>query len=109
VIGAGVSINSSNAQGKSPLGWKDLIVALEAVARGNVETDSVLQKLIDASSLLEAAERVMAMAHKSGRIRDVQMKIKSLTDGGTASAAFMPNDWHDAILMLEPTVIITTN
>lgn len=112
VIGAGVSINSLNSGAESPLGWKDLIIQLETVARGNAEADPVLQKLIDAGSLLEAAERVMAKAHRSGRIRDVQLKIKSLTDGGAGGGGggnFQPNAWHDAILMLEPTIVITTN
>lgn len=113
VIGAGVSINSQNSGAESPPGWKDLIIQLESVARGNGETDPNLQKLIDAGSLLEAAERVVARAHQSGRIRDVQLKLKVLTDGGSAAGGgrdnFLPNAWHDAILMLEPTVIITTN
>ena len=100
-----------NSGDQSPLGWKDLILQLETVARGNVEADPVLHKLIDAGSLLEAAERVLAKAHQSGRIRDVQLKIKELTDGATGGGGgnFKPNAWHDAILMLEPTVVITTN
>ncbi|MGW0044698.1 SIR2 family protein [Rhodococcus sp. NPDC003348] len=109
VIGAGVSTNSCSADGSRPPSWSSLIRELSKEASGSTNVDENVEKLLQAGSLLEAAERVTTMAHMKGRIRDIQQKIRELTDGRNGSSAYMPNEWHDALMMLEPNVIITTN
>jgi hypothetical protein len=108
VVGAGVSMNSKNSDGDSPPGWKELIRRLSEVAAGSTAVDGQLQKQLDSDALLDAAERVVAKAQLNGRVRDIQKSLKDLTDG-VVGKSFEPNDWHNAILMLEPRVIVTTN
>lgn len=92
----------------APPTWEGLLRGLSDVAGLVDQEKGELEGLISAGALLEAAEFVHSTAESRARLSDVHTKLKLLTDG-PVNSNYKPNKWHDALMMLEPRVIITTN
>ncbi|MFW0181033.1 SIR2 family protein [Rothia sp. P5766] len=103
-VGAGVSMESKIGN-TSPPSWDKLLSSLSEVVNksNNVDFNSILEK-----NLLEAAEFIRFESQKNGREQEVIDKILDLVDSPNGEQ-FKSNDWHDAIELLNPNIIITTN
>ncbi len=106
VIGSGISA-SCDLAGVHPPKWEgllgDLITRLSIVDR-KLE----IEKLIEDQRLLDAAELLKQEAKRTAREQDFFNHIRAAVDGKPANH-FEGSDWHDAIVRLEPDLIVTTN
>lgn len=106
LVGAGVSV-SCVRDGIHPPGWKKLLQGL--VDRlGIADRKAEIDVLLNANRLLDAAELVKLEAKRLSREQDFFNFIRSAVDGKVGSN-FEGSDWHEAIVRLEPDLIVTTN
>lgn len=106
-VGAGVSASCSNDVGESPPNWPSLLT--KVADRIGVEARrSELNELIEHDRLLEAAELLKIDAANRARLQDMFGAIKDFVDG-PYNHQFSGSEWHDAIVLAEPRVIVTTN
>lgn len=109
VVGAGVSASSSNSAGEFPPTWKDLIKKLSIHATGNGGIGKDFDRLVESNALLDAAEFLMVVAARNGRVNDVKAAINRITDRPDKGDHFRGSKWHSALFATTPSVIITTN
>ena len=107
VIGAGVSASSQLTTGEQPPRWDKLL--LNAVPKlGGSARGGEIEKLIAENRLLDAAELIRQEAKRLGKGNDLNKYIGVAVDG-KLGANYGGSEWHEAIVRLEPNIIITTN
>lgn len=106
VVGSGVSA-SCELSGKHPPSWDGLLNGLVSKL-SIVERKAEIEELIEKERLLDAAELVKQEAKRLTREQDFYRFIRGAVDG-SGLAKFQGSAWHDAIIRLEPDLIITTN
>lgn len=104
-VGSGVSASSTNSKGDSPPGWPELLTEAAGLL-GPTARNRVVQAIV--VDPLDAAERLEFEAVKADKLADVREHICRLVDG-PADDRFQPSAWHDAIMRLSPSTIVTTN
>jgi len=99
VLGAGVSSNAKNTDGKSPKKWKDLLEGYKSlVSRGK---KTVIQKLIDQDNYLTACEVIKSCLESDKYIRELEAEYQN--------ARYEPAKIHEHIFNLDSRLIITPN
>lgn len=109
VLGAGTSKGCKNAAGASPPDWSELLRTLAATyAKGTAKTTAL--NLVSHGHHLEAAELIRVRARKEGKEQDFLNRVAEVTDGGRKlEDQYQPIALHDALLRLEPDILVTTN
>lgn len=107
-VGAGVSMGSKNMAGAGPVGWVDLLnqLATEICTEPQMR-EEVTPRLATGEYLL-AGEFIKYSASKTGNLNHYRETIVTLCDGPEADK-FLPSDLHNALIDLDPPVIVTTN
>jgi hypothetical protein len=107
VVGAGASIGCMNDEGACPPTWKGLLSRLtREFASGAAATEA--KKLIEQSAFLDAAELVKSQAIDKSKLNNFFKTISKAVDG-PAGHNFQPRPFHEALLSLNPSIIVTTN
>lgn len=108
VLGAGVSANSMNSDVKSPPLWKDLLLSMQAhVGLGE---DNTINELFKSDNYIEMAEAISYVAQKHNSLPGLKKHICNSVDGTKANGGtFGLNALQEAILELNPKIIMTTN
>lgn len=100
ILGAGVSMNSTNAQGTRPKSWSQFLdSALAEIADNRYK--SAIKKLIKASDYLTACELIKKQL---GRPSFVDLLQREFLEPG-----FIPSETHGAIFKLDAKIVITPN
>lgn len=107
-VGAGVSRASTNEAGDRPPSWSQLLTSVTSSVRPTAAEQKIVNDFIDRELLLEAAEYLHALADDRFLLNDLREAIALATDGPNGDN-FGGNEWHDAIMALEPRIIVTTN
>jgi hypothetical protein len=107
-VGAGVSMGSTNAAGQRPLGWKDLLRNLGNEICDASEMRTEVGPMIDRGEFLLAAEFIKYTATKTGNSNHYRDTIKRFCDGPDGDK-FSPSELHNALMDLDPAIIVTTN
>ena len=107
VVGAGISAESTNGNGAKPPTWANL---LNSLARQIMMSECLdnFDALINQNRLLDAAELLRFDAAERSRTQDLYTAIKEAVDG-PKNHLFRGNRWHDAMMAMEPSIIVTTN
>lgn len=107
-VGAGVSMGSKNGAMVGPVGWAELLnnLAAEICTDAQVLTD-VTPRLATGDYLL-AGEFIKYIASKTGNLNHYRETIVTLCDG-PEDDKFLPSELHNALIDLDPPVIVTTN
>lgn len=105
VVGAGVSA-SCERNGVNPPDWRDLLGGLQSHLglAGSDEIDS----LLSAHRMLDAAALIKHEALKSSKLQSFYNYLREAVDGKVGNQ-FLGSSWHEAIVRLEPDLIVTTN
>jgi hypothetical protein len=107
VVGAGVSASCSNGAGDRPPAWDKLLTDL--VSRlGLTDRGDEIADLVDKDRLLDAAELLRQECARLSKMQDLHKAIKVAVDG-KASDPFLGSLWHESIVRLDPSTIVTTN
>jgi hypothetical protein len=107
VVGAGASIGCVNDEGDTAPSWKELLLQLtREFASGQAAREA--QKLIDRSAFLDAAELLKGQAFSKSKQADFFKLISKAVDGRSGHN-FQARPFHDILLALNPSIIITTN
>lgn len=106
--GAGVSKNCRNSKGEKMLGWRELLEKLGDLDIYSPKVRQTVSKLVDAGRLLDAAECLKYHADHLGDMSEFETRFKELIEGGDRSH-FRKSEWHEEILKINPSIIITTN
>lgn len=108
VIGAGVSASSQlPSTGERPPKWDKLL--LDAIPKlGGSPRGSEIEKLISEHRLLDAAELLRQEAKRLGKGNDFNKYISVAVDG-KLGGNYGGSSWHEALVRLEPNIIVTTN
>jgi hypothetical protein len=107
VVGAGASIGCENDEGDSAPSWKELLLHLtKKFAAGRAASEA--RKLIERGAYLDAAELLKAQASSKSKQTDFFKLISKAVDGRSGHY-FQPRPFHDALLALNPSIIVTTN
>jgi hypothetical protein len=109
VLGAGTSGGCKNDAGRVPPGWRELLKLLaEAYTTGTAKTAAL--RLVAHEDYLQAAELIRVRSRGAGKEQDFLKKVAEVTDGGRKTEdQYQPVALHDALLRLEPDVLVTTN
>lgn len=107
VLGAGTSRSCTNASGRTPPSWADLLLSL-ADSFTKTKARAAAKDLVERMNYLEAAELIRVCARTEGKEQDFLGKIAEMADGGRESQ-YRPVELHDALMRLEPDIIVTTN
>ena len=107
IVGAGVSAASTNDERACPPNWVDLL-RNSAEKISMAARKSELDALLEQGRLLEAAELLRFDASERSRTQDLHQAIVDAVDGPQGHP-FQANPWHEAIVAVEPNVIVTTN
>src|SRR5680860_276129 len=105
-IGSGLSAASTNDAGGHPPTWFDLISTL-----GEMLTTQAARQRVKRRSkvdLLDAAEILVSEMRELDRLADLRSRIAELTDGPEGDR-YQPNEWHDEVMRLYPSIVLTTN
>lgn len=107
-VGAGISMGSENAAHQRPFGWKALLQELgkEICTQGQMRT--VVNPMINRNEYLLAAEFIKYTATKTGNLNHYRDTI-SLACDGPEGDRFAPSELHNALMDLDPAIIVTTN
>lgn len=105
VVGAGLSASCTSG-GTSPPAWDKLLKDITAEL-GLGREDEILE-LIEKDRLLDAAELVRQQAQRESKNQDLHKQIKVAVDGKRRHN-FTGSEWHDALIQLDPQVLVTTN
>jgi len=107
VVGSGISA-SCELDEVGPPNWKGLLKALVAKLSIDIGKAVEIEQLIVEGRLLDAAELMKQEAKRSAREQDFFNYIRVTVDG-KPTANYKGSEWHDAIVKMEPDLIITTN
>ncbi len=106
IVGSGISATSELA-GKRPPTWKKLL--RELVEKLDIkDRKDEIENLIVKERLLDAAELLRQEARRAGRDQDFLSHVRQAVDGKSPDN-YPGSAWHEALLRLEPTIIVTTN
>ncbi|MFS1876574.1 SIR2 family protein [Enterovibrio norvegicus] len=100
-IGSGISSGSKNLDDKSPPDWEKLLKNASEKFKINGEELTLVRKLIDKGSLLDAAEIIFDNANNADK--------RNLFDECFATPKFEPCNYHKLIQKINPKILITTN
>lgn len=107
LVGAGVSHSCVNDRGEHPPLWPELIMRMADAIHLRTRRPE-LEGLIDRGRLLDAAELLRIEARACRQEQTLISTLRTLVDG-TSGHSYVGGRWHDAIVKLEPSVIVTTN
>lgn len=108
VIGAGISRSTNLPGAPRPPSWVELLAGLITNLRiGGCQKNDV-EELITRDRLLDAAELIRREASATSRDNDMLKYIRMAVDGKEGQP-FSGNRWHEALVRLEPRLILTTN
>jgi hypothetical protein len=107
VVGAGASIGCQDDQGNSAPSWTGLLKELTREFASSTAAREA-RRLIEQSAFLDAAELLKSQAAARSRQTDF-LKFVSKAVDGRPGHNFQPRAFHDALLELDPPVIVTTN
>lgn len=109
-VGAGVSMSSTNNADERPPNWEELLRELSTKFAAHQPTSNSISvnELIDSGRFLEAADALVHRADLAGDMNEFDREISRLCDGPSHDR-FQPSSLHDAILDLQPSIIVTTN
>ncbi len=107
VIGSGASASCISSTGQHPPDWETLLRGLTTKLGLTVRKDEI-EQLIAQTRLLDAAELIRQQAKSTSKDQDFHAYIRVAVDG-KAPSHFEGSQWHEALVDLEPPVIVTTN
>ena len=99
-LGAGVSCNSRNAQGKRPKTWKQLLITLNSKIKSKTVKKRV-KKIIDKEDYLTACEIIKDNTEQS--------EYESVLNSEFSAPRFKPASIHEHIFNLDSRIVITPN
>ncbi len=108
VLGAGASAACTNDLGASPPDWRSLLQNLSTSLAPPAKEAASVKSLIGRNSFLEAAELLRATAKGQAKEKDFLPSIAQAVDG-KAGHHFKSSVLHEALLRLDPIVVVTTN
>jgi hypothetical protein len=108
VVGAGASIGCTNDQGKTAPSWRELLLSLTQEFATSRATKTEAKRLINNLAFLDAAELLKSQAAAASKLADFFKLISEAVDGAPGHN-FKPRPLHDALLALNPPIIVTTN
>lgn len=107
VVGSGVSRSCTLSDGSTrPPDWAALIT--DITSQLSLTRASEVSDLVVKERLLDAAELMRQEARKVGKDQDVLRYLRVALDGPKKDR-YQGSPWHDAIVRMEPEVIVTTN
>lgn len=106
-VGAGASMGSQNRAGDRPPSWTGLLDELaEAICPPAPLAEA--RTLISQGQYLSAAELIHHAAVSTGNLNHYSDTLAELCDGPSGDK-FQPSPLHEAMIDLQPSVIVTTN
>lgn len=107
IVGSGISASCIRSGSVRPPDWETLLRKLVS-GLGITTRKPEIEKLIEQSRLLDAAELIRQEARSASRDQDFNKLIKEAVDG-PISDNFQGSNWHESIVKMEPPIIVTTN
>lgn len=105
-IGSGVSASCKNSKGLHPPTWTSLIQSASSKLR--VEAARKRVNKLSKSDLLDAAQMLLFEASRDGVVGDVLAHIAKSVESAPGDP-FLPSEWHNEIVRLDPLILLTTN
>jgi len=97
VIGAGVSRNSSNEEGKRPATWEEFLIS----CADEIKDDACIRSLLERKDFLTACEVIKEKISPDGLIDRVQKEYQR--------AGYRPAEIHSYIYNLDASIVATPN
>jgi hypothetical protein len=107
-VGSGVSASARNRAGAAPPTWTLLLKELLKQFLGSGKESRAVASLIRAGDYLSAAEHIAYFCEQKSMTADFRDAIAKATDGPTGDK-FQGGPLHNAISLLDPRTIVTTN
>lgn len=104
-VGAGVSA-SCERDGRRPPSWSKLLSDLQGHLGMN--DNSEIGSLLVSNRMLDAAALIKHEATRTSRLQDFFNFLRTAVDGRPGHQ-FAGSAWHEAIVRLEPDLLVTTN
>lgn len=105
IVGAGVSA-SCEREGLRPPSWSKLLSDLQNQL--GLTDNPEIARLLESNRMLDAAALIKHEASRTSRLQDFFRFLRTSVDGPPGHQ-FGGSAWHDAIVRLEPDLIVTTN
>lgn len=105
-VGSGVSASCKNNDDSRPPTWKSLIEGAAELIPNKTAQNRIKKRA--RTDLLDAAEMLLFEASRSAVKTDVLEYVVTAVEGLHADP-FQPSEWHDELLKLYPSTVLTTN
>lgn len=105
IVGAGASA-SCERDGMRPPSWAKLLTDLQNHL--GLSENSEIASLMKSNRMLDAAALIKHEASRTSRLQDFFSFLRTSVDGHPGQQ-FAGSPWHEAIVRLEPDLIVTTN